>query len=258
MISGALLDIAGVLYESDQAIPGAVSAVELLRAEDVPVRFLTNSTRRPKRVVLEKLTAMGFLCEASEILTPAEAACDWLKAKGYAPHLLVHPNLEEDFADVPDSDKLAVVVGDAGRYFTYDCMNAAFRRLAEGAPFLALAANRVFRDANGELSLDVGAFVRALEFSSGTAPMLFGKPSPDFFLAGVSSMECDPQDVAMIGDDAESDVAGALNAGIGKGVLVRTGKYRSGDEQRYHPVPSSVASDVKEAVERLLSGQLRD
>jgi HAD superfamily hydrolase (TIGR01458 family) len=253
MVSGVLLDIAGVLYEGDQAVPGAVEAVERLRSNDLRVRFLTNSTRRPKRVILERLRTLGFDLDTDEILTPAEAACDWLRQEGYAPHLLVHPDLEEDFADLPRCDKVTVVVGDAGPYFTYDRMNAAFRELVHEAPFLALAANRVFRDADGELSLDAGAFVRALEYSSSTTPVLLGKPSPDFFLAGVHGMGCTPSNVVMIGDDAESDVAGALRAGIGQGMLVRTGKYREGDEERFEPGPSAIVSDVGEAVDRLLS-----
>ena len=34
-----------------------------------------------------------------------------------------------------------------------------------------------------------------------------------------------PEDAAMVGDDVETDVGGALNAGL-SGFLVRTGKYR--------------------------------
>ena len=251
-----LLDIAGVLYDGDHAIAGAVKAVEHLRAHSVPVRFLTNSTRRPKRIILEKLTAFGFAAEPHEVLTPAEAACNWLRQEGFAPHLLVHPDLEEDFVGLPASDNPAVVVGDAGRYFTFDRMNAAFRELMRGAPFLALAENRVFKDADGELSLDAGAFVRALEYSSGTAPLLLGKPSPAYFLAGARSMKCDPQNVTMIGDDAESDTAGALNAGIGHAFLVRTGKYRSGDETRYQPGPTEVVEDVAEGAGKVLDSLL--
>ena len=35
----------------------------------------------------------------------------------------------------------------------------------------------------------------------------------------------------MVGDDVEQDVNGAIRAGIGVGVLVKTGKYREGDEE---------------------------
>ena len=56
----------------------------------------------------------------------------------------------------------------------------------------------------------------------------------------------------MIGDDAESDTAGALNAGIGQAFLVRTGKYRSGDEGRYRPGPTAVVEDIAEGVGKIL------
>ncbi|SDJ83405.1 hypothetical protein [Aliiruegeria lutimaris] len=44
MIGGVLLDISGVLYQGDVAIPGAVEAVRRLRDTGLPIRFLTNST----------------------------------------------------------------------------------------------------------------------------------------------------------------------------------------------------------------------
>ena len=52
--------------------------------------------------------------------------------------------------------------GVPGGSFTYERLNAAFRLLNAGAPFIALAANRVFKDDDGALSMDAGAFVEAL------------------------------------------------------------------------------------------------
>ncbi|MEX0350571.1 MAG: TIGR01458 family HAD-type hydrolase [Paracoccaceae bacterium] len=253
---GVLLDIAGVLYQGDKVLPAAAEAVAIIRRAGLPVRFLTNSTRRPKRIILNKLHGFGIDAEAEEVLTPAAATCIWLEEHGYTPHLLVHPDLEEDFAACPSSGPQAVIVGDAGQYFTYDRLNAAFRLINDGAPFLALAANRIFRDTDGELSLDAGAFVRALEYSSGTQARLFGKPSPTFFHAAVQSMRQEPADVVMIGDDAESDIAGALNAGLGAAILVRTGKYRPGDEKRHEPRPSATVKGIIEAVRHIVAGRL--
>ena len=50
----------------------------------------------------------------------------------------------------------------------------------------------------------------------------------------------------MIGDDAEADVGGAIRAGLA-GILVRTGKYRPGDESKV--APTLVADDLAQAVE---------
>jgi len=252
MTNAVMLDLSGVLYSGDSALPGAADAVRRLRDAGLPLRFLTNSTRTPKRGLLEKLHGFGIKTDPGELFTPAQAAADLLRAEGWTPHLLVHPDLEEDFAACPAGDRVAVVVGDAGRHFTYDRLNVAFRRLSEGAPFLALAANRVFLDADDRLSMDAGAFVKALEYASGIEPRLLGKPAPEFFRAAAESMGCALGDAAMIGDDAEADVAGALSAGLGRAILVQTGKYRPGDEARVTPAPSAVAADVDAAVDLLL------
>ena len=55
----------------------------------------------------------------------------------------------------------------------------------------------------------------------------------------------------MVGDDAEFDVAGALRAGVGAGVLVRTGKYRPGDESRHDPPPTLVLSSIADLPARI-------
>ncbi|WP_171235431.1 TIGR01458 family HAD-type hydrolase [Ruegeria sp. HKCCA6837] len=255
MSKGVLLDIAGVLYQGDKPLADSAEAVSTIRGTGLPVRFLTNSTRRPKRVILDKLQGFGIDADATEILTPAAAACAWLEENGLAPHLVIHPDLEEDFAACSKSGPGAVIVGDAGRFFTYERLNAAFRLIKDGAPFLALASNRVFRDTDGELSLDAGAFVQTLEYSSGKNALLFGKPSPTFFRSAVQSMGLEPADVTMIGDDAESDIAGALKAGLGAAFLVRTGKYQIGDEARYEPRPTATADGVRAAVELVIKGR---
>lgn len=244
MIKGVLLDISGVLCDGYAAMPGAVESVSHLRAAEIPVRFLTNTTRQSKGQLIQQLRSFGISAAPDEVFTPVAAARAWLDKNGYTPHLLVHPDLEEDFADCRPDGPVAIVLGDAAQRFTYDTMNMAFRELEDGAPFLALARNRVFRDLDGRLSLDAGPFVEALECASGTKARLFGKPSPEFFLAAVASTGCDPADVAMVGDDAQSDVAGALSAGIGMGILVRTGKYRHGDENSVEPKPSAVVEDI--------------
>jgi HAD superfamily hydrolase (TIGR01458 family) len=252
MTKGVLLDISGVLLDGDAVLPGAVESVMRLRAAGLPIRFLTNTTRQSKRRLLHQLQSHGFGAAPDEVFAPVAAARAWLAKYGYVPHLLVHPDLEEDFAGCPSEGPPAVVLGDAAQRFTYDSLNAAFRELQHGAPLLALARNRIFRDRDGDFSLDAGPFVEALEYASGTKALLFGKPSPDFFLAAVESIGCDPADVVMVGDDAESDVAGALFAGIGTGILVRTGKYRDGDETAVQPQPSAVVDDVRAATRTIL------
>lgn len=158
---------------------------------------------------------MGLAAEGDELITPAGAARRIIEREGLAPLLLVHPALVEDFAGLPAGTREAVVVGDAGDTFTYAALNAAFRALERGAAFLALANNRSFRDGDGGLSLDAGPFVQALAFASGREPVVLGKPCARVFAAALEGLGCAPEEAVMIGDDVESDVGGAMAAGLG-------------------------------------------
>ncbi len=252
MIRAVLLDLSGVVYDGDTPIPGAVAAIGRLRAEGLPIRFVSNTTRSPHRAIVAQLASLGVAVGDEELFTPARAAVDWLAREGCVPQLLVHPDLVPEFAGKMFGARKAVVVGDAADAFTYAALNAAFRQLIDGAEFLALAVNRTFKDADGGLSLDAGAFVAALEFAAGKQATVLGKPARNFFHAALAGLDCMPGQAVMVGDDAESDVAGALRAGLGGGLLVRTGKYRAGDESRHAPHPTAVVDDLPGAVDWIL------
>ena len=252
MIQTVLLDLSGVLYQGAAAIPGAAEALTRLRSGGMQVRCLTNSTRQPKHRITGKLQDLGFAIQPEEVFTPVAACLEWLSRTGHSPHLLVHPALEEEFSGCDRSGPPAVVVGDAAQEFSYENMNRAYRLLQNGAPLIALANNRIFMDMDGQLSLDAGCFVKALEYAAGTTAHLSGKPDPGFFRAAVADTGASPAQSAMIGDDAESDVAGALAAGLAEAYLVRTGKSRTGDETRFTPEPTATVADVSEAVSRLI------
>ena len=252
-VHGVLLDLGGVVYVGDIPLPGALEAIERLRHAGLPLRFLTNTTRRSVRRLIADLAAIGLDLAPGDVLTPAQLARTHLVQHRLAPHLLVHAGLEEEFADLPTGEREAIVVGDAAERFSFKNLNAAYRKLEAGAEFLALAENRNFTDADGKLSIDAGAFVRALEYASGRKATVLGKPSKLFFLLAVEALGCTPGEAVMVGDDAEADVGGALAAGL-KGVLVRTGKYRPGDEAALDPAPTHVADDLAAAVDWILGG----
>lgn len=255
MIRAVLLDLVGVVYDGDIPIAGAVAAVERLRKAGLPVRFVSNTTRSPRHRIIAQLAALDVEVADEELLTPARAAIEWLRRHGRQPHLLVHRDLETEFTGLGGGKGRAVVVGDAGEAFDHASLNRAFRELVAGADFLALATNRTFRDADGQLSLDAGAFVAALEFASGRSPVVLGKPSPDFFHSALADLNCPAADAVMVGDDAESDVAGSLRAGLGAALLVRTGKYRPGDETRFDPAPTAVVDDLAAATDWILKAR---
>ncbi|PAW76993.1 MAG: hypothetical protein B9S32_12885 [Verrucomicrobia bacterium Tous-C9LFEB] len=228
-IQGVLLDLDGTVYEADHAISGTVETLAALRSHGIPYCFVTNTTSKPRSVVVERLRQAGIAATPEQIFTAPAVARDWLREKQFTRcYFLLRPPLLADLEGVEAVDETpqAVVVGDMGDDFTYNKLNRAFRFLLdERCAFVTLAANRCFKGGDG-LCLDVGAFVAALEFATGRKAELIGKPSPAFFEVACASLHADPAHTVMIGDDLESDALGAQACGL-RGVLVRTGKFRA-------------------------------
>ena len=228
-VKGILLDIGGVLYIGDSVVEGAIEAISTLN-ERYKIRFVTNSTRRPPNVIYEKLKKMGFDIKEHQLFTALAAAKAVVEAKNGKAVTILTKEAENYFGNLYSIDTHSefVVVGDAGENFNYIRMNRAFRTLTNGAKLIAAAQNRYFKDSDGELSMDAGGFVKALEYASGVEAVVVGKPSKTFFESAIESMGLSKDEVVMVGDDIESDIAGAQDAGV-RAILVKTGKYRPSD-----------------------------
>lgn len=246
-IRALLVDLEGTVYQGNRLIEGAVEALSAALARGIPHVFVTNTTSRPRSTIVRGLAEMGLAAEAEAIFTAPRAAREYLIGRGLTRcHFLLRPALLEDFDGIePVAEGAeAVVLGDLGDGMSYARLNRAFRMLLDGAELVTLVRNRYWRGEGGFM-LDAGPFAAALEHASGKSATLTGKPSPVFFAAALASIGAAPGDAAMIGDDLESDVGGAQAAGM-KGVLVRTGKYRPGDLERFPVRPDAVLGSLAE------------
>jgi HAD superfamily hydrolase (TIGR01458 family) len=226
-VEGLLLDLSGVIYVQDEAVPGAADALESFRKAGMPIRLVTNTTMRPKRSILERLEGLGIEADPAELITPATLAKRRCEEAGYeSVALVVLDELREDLEGLERKGEGAdaVIVGDLGESWDYEVLNGAFRHLMDGAELIALQKNRYWETSDG-LSLDAGPFVASLEYATGREAEVMGKPSPAFFELALSELGASADHAAMVGDDVEADVGGAMDAGLA-GILVRTGKYR--------------------------------
>jgi HAD superfamily hydrolase (TIGR01458 family) len=142
----------------------------------------------------------------------------------------------------------AVLVGGADEtpetnlVFSYMNLARAFAELEMGARLYCLHRNRWWQTARGPL-LDAGAFVAGLEYAADVEAVVLGKPSPSYFTAALEALDADPERAWMVGDDLESDVAGAHAMGINT-VLVRTGKFRPDAVEASRVRPDGIVSSI--------------
>ena len=248
MLQAVLLDISGVLHEDGVALPGAVEAVARLQASRLALRFVTNTSRKTAATVYAELAEQGFELERQQIVTAPAAVRRHLVEHRLRPYLLVHERLEPEFAGLDTVEPNAVVLCDAEHRLDYRHLDEAFQVLQRGAPLLTVGTNRYFHQ-DGGLHLDVGPFVKALEYAADTEALVLGKPAPAFYRGVLEDVGVTPGEALMVGDDVEADVAAAMAIGM-QGALVRSGKYREGDAAR---VPEAwVEADLARVVVRLL------
>ena len=229
-----LVDIDGVLVVSWELLPGAQRALRALRAAGIPMRFLTNTTSRTKGEITDALCRAGLAVNADEVLTVTSAVASYLahERPGARCLLLNSGDIGDDLAGVRVVGRAAaprdidvVLLGGAGDEFTYEAMNRALACLLEGASLVAMHRNLVWRTSAG-MQLDTGAYLAGLEAAAGVTATVIGKPAPAMFDAGLRSLGLEAGEVAMVGDDLDSDVRAAQMLGI-TGVQVRTGKFRA-------------------------------
>ncbi|XP_028829887.1 haloacid dehalogenase-like hydrolase domain-containing protein 2 isoform X2 [Denticeps clupeoides] len=249
-LKAVLVDLSGTLHIEDAAVPGAQDALARLRRAPVSVKFVTNTTKECKRYLLERLQKLNFDIEERELFTSLTAARNLLEQRKVRPLLLVEDSALEDFAGIETADPNAVVIGLAPDHFDYQTLNKAFRLILGGAPLIAIHKARYYKRTDG-LALGPGPFVTGLEYATDCQAAVVGKPEKTFFLEALRDLNCFPEEAIMIGDDARDDIGGAQKTGM-LGILVKTGKYRAGDEGKIDPQPYLTCENFPQAVDHIL------
>ncbi|CAI2354599.1 unnamed protein product [Caenorhabditis sp. 36 PRJEB53466] len=251
-ITTALIDLSGTLHVEELAIAGAQTALEVLRSH-VAVKFVTNTTKESQNLLHQRLQKCGFRIEKHEIFTSLCAARDLILKNRYRPFFMLDEKAMEDFEGIPTDDPNAVVIGLAPEKFNDSTMTEAFRLIKENnAALIAIHKGRYYQKKDG-LHLGPGAYVAGLEYATGVQAKIVGKPERLFFQMALETLStpADFSSAVMIGDDVNDDVLGAVEAGM-RGILVKTGKYRSGDEDKVQ----NVADSFVQAVEMIIANRV--
>ena len=249
-IAGFLIDIDGVLTIDNQRVDGAVEAINFLQDRKIPFLLVTNTTRQSRITIWHHLKRIGFPIEETDIITAPIAAAGWLKSRGIVSvNLFLSGSAVNDFKDfkITAFNPEYVVVGDLGPDLTFDKLNNAFRLIMNGAKILALQKNRFWQTGEG-LTIDAGAMVAALEYATNKRATIIGKPRKEFFLQAAGKLKIPAQELAMVGDDLETDIEGGQNAGL-FGIAVKTGKFREEFLQQSKIKPGAIIDSITELPE---------
>lgn len=248
-IDGLLLDIDGVLAVSWEPLPGAVEAMSRLREQKIPFRLITNTTTKTRSDLAGTLRGAGFDVADDDVVTAVVATASHLRRAhpGAKVFVLSDGDASADLSDIEvvDVDEAdVIVIGGACDEFTYETMNRIFRRLMDGASLVGMHRNLFWKTSRG-WELDGGAYLTGLEAAANTTATICGKPEREYFEAALEMLGLDAGRAAMVGDDVVNDILGAQAVGL-TGILVRTGKFREGDDRRADGTPDHVLDSFAE------------
>lgn len=225
-IEGLLLDMDGTLYIDGEWIPGVVELLSELLKKEFPLLFVTNTTTKPRKDLLELFMKEGLQVREEQIITPLIVARSALEEVGVTGvTLLMRDVAKTEFSGLKwqSQGNHVVLVGEMGEEFTMSAFNHALRQLMEGASLWAFHTNRFYKAKDG-LCAGPGGFVRALEYAASVScERVLGKPQRDFYMLAAKILGKKPENLMMIGDDFESDVLGSLDLGF-RSCLVKSGK----------------------------------
>ena len=144
--------------------------------------------------------------------------------------MVTNVEIIEEFNDyeITQKNPEVVIMGDIYKNFKWEILDRIFKLVyLENSALIALHQNK-YSMRDGKISLDLGPFVKAIEYSSGKKSILMGKPEKNFFDLAVKDLEIKKDNILMIGDDITSDIEGSINANL-KAIQVKTGKFQEKD-----------------------------
>lgn len=223
-----MLDLDGVVYVGEQAVPGAPALLDRARQAGLALAFITNNASRPPTAVVEKLGRLGVRAEVEDVVTSAQAAASLLAARhpgGARVAVLGAAGLAEALeaagltpATVDDPGAVALATGYGPDVPWRDVMRAAVR-VRDGLPWTASNADLSLPTPFGEAP-GHGVMVRMIEQFSGVTAEVAGKPERP--LLDETVRRVGGQRPLMVGDRLDTDIEGAHRSGIDS-LLVLTG-----------------------------------
>lgn len=239
------LDLDGVLWRGDTAIPGSAEAVAALRRAAHRVVFLTNNSHQRIDAYVAKLERVGVAAGPDDVVTSAQAAASLLEP-GTTALVCAGPGVEEALEErgveaVRDGPADAVVVGWHDD-FDYGRLTSAMKAVLGGARLVGTNDDPTYPTDDGVIP-GGGSLLAAVAYASGATAEVAGKPHAA--MVDLVESRVGPVEV-MVGDRVSTD--GLLGRNMkARFALVLSG-VTSEDQLPAEPEPDLVLPDLAAVV----------
>lgn len=256
-IRALIIDMDGVLWHGDQALPGLIDFFQTLRELNLRFVLATNNASQTAQQYVGKLAKMGVAVELDEIMTSGMATAMYLTERVDPSSTRVFvigedgtrvPLLERGFIlsglyEVNDpSAGHSVVICGLDRAISWDKLATATLNIRAGATFIGTNPDTSLPTERGVI-LGNGAIVSALQAASGVQPTFIGKPEPIMYRQALALLGTSPSETIAIGDRLGTDILGAVRADM-RSLLVLTGISTEAELHAIDYQPTWVMRDI--------------
>jgi len=247
-----LLDLDGVVYAGEGAIPYAVDSISRA-AHSVRVGYITNNASRTDESVAAHLRQFGLDVAASDVVTSPQAAVRILATLVEPGALILVVGGDGLVSEVEaagfrvtrsaDDHPAAVIQGFAPDLGWVHLAEASFA-LHTGIPWVATNTDWTIPVARG-IAPGNGTLVSAVHLAVGRLPVFAGKPEKAIF--DVASERFGATNPLVVGDRLDTDIMGGKRAGLAT-ALVLTGIDRAKQALAAPPTmqPDYILGDLRE------------
>jgi HAD superfamily hydrolase (TIGR01450 family) len=261
----AVLDLDGVVYVDDHAVPGAVEALEDARRKGMHLAFITNNASRTPAVVAKQLRSLGIPAEESDVVTSAQAAARLLAGQvpegsrvyvigGEGLHVALTERGLEPVVRIED-EPVAVIQGYGPDMPWRQVIDGALL-VRRGLPWVASNTDLTVPTRHGP-GPGNGALVNLVAQYADRRPVVAGKPEKPLFEETLTRVGGERP--LVVGDRLDTDIDGARNVGWDS-LLVMTGVTTARDLASLHADlrPTYVGADLGCLALPVTAAELRD
>jgi 4-nitrophenyl phosphatase len=245
-LRAAILDMDGVLWRSNQVLPGVTEFFDFVQQHQIAFALATNNSTKTVDSYVERLNRIGIPARPEQVITSAVATADYISRR-YPPetplYIIGEAGIQQALAgrgyhEDPEQARVVIVGLDTG--FSYEKLKIATLRIRAGADFIGTNGDRTFPIPGG-LVPGNGSLLAAVQAATDVEPVVIGKPERIMFDVALQRMGTTPEQTLMVGDRLETDILGAQRAGL-PSALVLTGVTPE-DQGRVSPTQANGVFD---------------